>query len=322
MIGFLVVLVGTGILFFWVSRGPNGGKWAALVLAGFAGWMVLPSVLLQAHWGWYRESGSAMGDDFRDAFSHGGSYYRRNAVFYTTEICGDAEGFDVEDPSVHFVIFAEQEPRHFFYYSKYSTILRVGVGWKDRFCTARYFVSERRKGGPLWIPRQLFPYPFFLWFSDAYTVEQRLLERLPPPAKAPDGVRSLAPGQCATGEVPKGEAHRFQVHVPDFVRDVELDPHLYCADGKDWSAIVEWTKDGRPLAWTHPPHVSEGGGLYGITVRAPANENMAYSVGLRLGRGGCNPVKEASYDCVSIRNPDRPGEHIDAIRPKTQEGKD
>jgi len=49
---------------------------------------------------------------------------------------------------------------------------------------------------------------------------------------------------------------------------------------------------------------------------------MAYSVGIFWGGGGCNRVKEASYDCVSARDPDRPGGHIDVSRPKNQEGKD
>jgi hypothetical protein len=320
MIGFLVVLVGTGILFFWVSRGPNGGKWAALVLAGFAGWMVLPSVFLQAHWGWYRESGSAMGEEFWHAF-HNAEWHAEESAPYAAEVC---PGVDVRDPSRHFAIMPEQEEvKHFFYYSKYSNIIRVGLGTKDRYCTARYFISERRKGGPLWIPRQLFPYPFFLWFSDAYTVERRFLDHLPPPPEVPDGIRALAPGQCAAGEVSKGEAHRFEVRVPDFGQTVRLYNDLYCAYGKDWSAIVEWTKDGRTIPRPRTGRFeSEGGGLYRITVRAPASEEMAYSVGVLWGGGGCNPVKEASYDCVSMRDPDRPGGYIDVIRPKKQEGKD
>jgi hypothetical protein len=320
VIGFLVVLVGTGVLFFWVGLKPKGGKWALLILAGFAGWVILPSVFIQAHWGWYRESGTAMGEEFWHAFQNA-EYHVEKSAPYAMEIC---PGVDVRDPSLHFAVMPEQEEvKHFFYYSKYSNVVRVGLGSKDRFCTARYFISKRRDGGPLWIPLQLFPYPFFRWFPSSHTVERRLLDHLPPPSKAPDGIRSLAPGQCATGEVPKGEAHRFEVQVPDFGQTVGLDAHLYCAYGKDWSAIVEWTKDGRTIPGRRDGlRWSQGGGHYRITVRAPAKEDMAYSVGILWGSGGCNPVREASYDCVSVPDPERPGWRIDVSRPKNQERKD
>ncbi len=316
MIEFLLVVAGTVFVCICVGFGQGGNKRVLLVLGAFAAWVVLPSVFLQAHWGYYREYGGEMGDEFDKAF-HAAEYDVEKAAPLAMEVC---PGIDVRDPTLYYAVMTEQQPPpHFFYYSKYSAIIWVGLGSKDRYCLVRYLVTQRRHGELSWIPSQLFPYPFFRWYSGAHTLERRLIDRLPPAPQGPDGIRALSPGECAKGEVPKGGIHRFQVEVPEFGQTVGLQLDLECARGEDYSRLVEWTKDGRSV-WGEPPHRSKGGGLYQIAVRASATENMAYSVGLNWGWGGCGGAPEASYGCEHVRNAD--GSVVPVIRPKDWKGED
>jgi hypothetical protein len=231
-----------------------------------------------------------MGSNMWTIFKADSDYSAQQAAPLAADVCGDAEGFDVNDPTLQWITMPEQAVvKHFFFYSKYSNVIWLGVGWKDRFCLARYLVVDRKTGDLSPLPTQLFPYPFFSWFPHSTGVEERLIERLPPPPKPPEGVRSLLPGQCVTGEIAKGGTARFQAQVPYFGQKIGLDAKLECIYGKDFAALVEWTKNGRTIAGLTDE--SDGGGTYQITLRAPATEAKRYKIGVLWGTGGliCRP---------------------------------
>jgi hypothetical protein len=309
---FVLVLVTVAVASIW-ALAKGHVKWFLLIVGAFAAWVVLPTVILQTEWGYYREDGVGMGSNISTIFKADSDYWAKQAPPLAAEVCGDAEGFDVNDSSLQWTTMPEQSVvKHFFFYSKYSNIIWLGVGWNDRFCLARYLVTDRRERGLYPFPIQLFPYPFFPWFSShSHNVELRLIERLPPPPTAPEGVRSLLPGQCVTGEIAKGETARFQVQVPNFDQKIGLDAKLECIYGKDFAALVEWSKNGRAIAGLKDE--SDGGGLYQITLRAPTTEAKPYSVGVFWGVQslGCVLPKGWWNKCRPSPDPDAASENPD-----------
>src|SRR5450759_1583459 len=226
MTGFVLVLVGVAVASLW-ALAKGRVKWFLLIVGAFVAWIVLPSVILQIEWGYYREDGAGMGSNMWTIFKADSDYSAKQAAPLAADVCGDAEGFDVNDPSLQWITMPEQAVvKHFFFYSKYSNVIWLGVGWKDRFCLARYLVVDRKTGDLAPFPTQLFPYPFFPWFPHSTGVEERLIDRLPPSPKPPEGVRSLQPGQCLTGEIAKGGTARFQVQAPYFGQKIGLDAKL------------------------------------------------------------------------------------------------
>jgi hypothetical protein len=297
---FALVVVGVAVASLWaLLRGSL--KWFLLVVGAFVAWLVLPSVIMQTEWGYYRENGLEMANPPRAAFKADSEYWAKQDGPLAAQVCGDAEGFDVNDPSLQWIGMPEQAVvKHFFYYSKYSNVIWLGVGWKDRFCLARYLVVNEKERDISPLPTQLFPYPFFPWFPHTKGVEERLIERLRSAPNAPEGVRSLFPGQCVTGDLAKGETARFQVQMPYFGQKIKLDVSLQYVCQKDFSGLVEWTKNGRPVVGLTDE--SHGGGLYQITLRAPVTEAKLYVVGVFWGVQdfGCRRPKGwwDKYNCT------------------------
>jgi len=305
---FVFVLVIVAVASMW-TLAKGRVKWFLLIVGAFVAWVVLPSVILQVEWGYYNEDAVDMGGSMRAAFKADSEYWAKQAAPLVAETCGDADGFDVNDPSLQWVTMPEQDVvKHFFFYGKYSNVIWLGVGWKDRFCLARYLVVDRKTGDLSPLPTQLFPYPFFPWFPHSAGVEERLIERLPPPPKPPEGVRPLLPGQCVTGEIAKGETARFQVQVPYFGQEIKLDVKIECTYEKDLPEFVEWKKNGHPIAGLTDD--SHGGGTYWITLRAPTAEAKRYKIGVLWGTSGliCRPWLEDWGDsCHRRANPSSSG---------------
>jgi hypothetical protein len=291
---FLLVVVGVAVAALWALLRKRSGKWLLLIVGSFVAWLVLPSVILQVKWGYYEEDGAAMAYSLGHTFDASTEYWIKRATELATENCGDAEGFDVNDPSLHWTVMAEQNiVRHFFRLSEYSNMIWLSVGWKDRFCVGRYLVTDAKELGLSPLPTQLFPYPFFPCTSLPTAVEQHLVERLHPPTKPSEGARPLLPGQCVTGEIARGDTLRFQAQMPYFGQKISLHANLECVSEKDRFELVEWTKNGRPIVGEIDE--SDSGGTYEIALRAPAGESKRYRIGVRWGTGGlsCHPWLES-----------------------------
>lgn len=307
LILFLLVVAGFAIAGYWAMR-KEKPKLVLLVAGVFMAWLVLPSVF---HWvrsemksGVYRKYGTAMGGRLERRLRAIGRSEMQAATKFVAETCGDAEGYDGEDPTLQTVSMPEMEMvEHFFYYGKYSDVIWLGVGWKDRFCLARYLQTERYTGFFFPLPSQLFPYPLLTWRDATSSVETQLIERLPPPPKAPEGVRALLPGQCAFGNIARGDTQRFQVQVPYFQQTIGLKVELPCVDTTKYSGVVEWTKDGRPIVGLFDE--SESGGTYQITLRAPATRVQPYAVGVYWGDLRCSLPIGWWIDCGPPPDPDR-----------------
>ena len=275
--------------------------WLAVGLGGF----VVYAVASQINWGYYLHTGINMADDLSWPITTGDKV---ESAALAAEVCGDPTmEFDRHDPSATVVSFAEQATvRHFFLNSRYSNIIWLGVGWKGRFCLARYKLVMKDHGWMSPFPRRLLPFPLLEWNYRWEIEEQRLIERLPERPAAPEGVRSLFPGECATGEIHKGETLRFQVVMPSFGQKVEV---LSECDGRksghpsleEWRRCVEKTPDN---CWPdYPPLKVElkkdghllaresdepGGGTYEISIRAQSPTTKHYRVALYWGEfPGC-----------------------------------
>jgi hypothetical protein len=305
---FALVLVCVAVASIW-ALAKGRVKWFLLIVGAFVAWLVLPSVILQTKWGYYREDGATMAGRSIPTFHESEEPNSKWAIDLATEVCGDAEGFDTQDPTLHSVAMPEQAMvEHLFYYGRYTNVIWFGLGWKDRFCLARYLVAERRDASLYWMPTQLFPYLFVPLVPHTKRLEDRLLERLPPPPKAPEGVRSLLPGQCVTGELAKGETARFQVQMPYFGQRIGLDVDLECVYETDYEGLVGWTRNGNPIAGL--TDASNGGGLYQITLRAPTTEAKPYIVGVFWGVRDhrCHRPKGWWWDrCRRVQDPDATG---------------
>lgn len=279
---FLLVVVGVAVAALWALLRKRSGRWFLLIVGAFVAWLMLPSVILQVKWGYYEENGAAMPDLTRNAFKAVSYYWAKQDGPLAAQVCGNPEGFEADDPSLQWVTMPEQAVvKHFFFYSKYSNVVWLGLGWKDRFCLARYLVVSRNDGFLHPWPTQLIPYPFFPWLPLTNRLEERLIERLPPAPKAPEGVRSILPGQCMTGEIAKGDTLRFQVQMPYFGQKIGLDVDLECIYEKNYPGLVQWTKNGRAIIGLIDD--SDGGGTYQIELHAPATEAKRYAVGVFWG---------------------------------------
>ena len=278
---FVLVLVTVAVASLW-ALAKGRVRWFLVIVGAFVAWVVLPTVIYYGKWGYHTEDGAAMAGGSVPTFQTSKESNSKWAIDLATEVCGDAEGFDTQDPSLQAVAMPEQATvEHLFYYGRYSNVIWFGLGWKDRYCLGRYRVTERRDAYLHWFPTQLFPYPFVPLVPGTKRLEDRLLERLPPPPKAPEGVRSLLPGQCVTGELAKGETARFQVQMPYFGQEIRLDVSLECVYEEDYEGLVEWTKNGNPI--TGLTDAGDGGGLYQIVLRAPETGAKPYIVGVFWG---------------------------------------
>jgi hypothetical protein len=301
---FLLVVVGVAVAALWALLRKRSGKWLLLIVGSFVAWLVLPSVILQVKWGYYEEDGVKMAHRLESTFQANGQYQIKKATDLAKEVCGNAEDFDVADVTLQTIAMPEQAAvEHFFYYGKYANVIWLGVGWKDRFCLARYLVANRKDGYICTWPTQLFPYPFFPWLPHTTDVEERLIERLSLPVNTSEGVRPLLPGQCVTGEIAKGNTLRFQVQIPNLDQKIGLDVHLECIYVDDRPKFVGWTKNGHPVAGERDE--SDVGGTYEIALQAPATETKRYAVGVYWGvqRLGCPLPKDWWGKCARIVNP-------------------
>jgi hypothetical protein len=205
-------------------------------------------------------------------------YERAGAPARAAEICGDADGFDIKDPTLRYVYMpVQQQLRHLFHFSSYSNIVWAGVGWKERYCLAKYRVTVHLTRRLFPIPVRVFPYPYFAW-TDGADVDYKLLERLPlvrPPA--PEGVKVLFPGECWAGKIGTGETLRFQVEMPEAGPENKL--HLF-TDCDDLSAY-RWTRNGVPI----DGEVDKQGGkaTYQIELEGPSSRPQGYAIPSRVG---------------------------------------
>ncbi len=141
---FALVVIGVGIASVIASL-KGSAKWLLLIVGAFVAWIVLPTVILNGKWGYYQEDGAAMAGGSVPTFHESKEANSKWAVDLATEVCGDAEGFDTRDHSLQAVAMPERAMvEHLFYYSSYSNVIWRGLGWKDRYCLARYLVVDRR----------------------------------------------------------------------------------------------------------------------------------------------------------------------------------
>jgi hypothetical protein len=279
---FLLVVVGVAVAALWALLRKRSGRWFLLIMGAFVAWLVLPSVILQVKWGYYEENGAAMASDkwniYKARSANGGGQARRLAA----EVCGDAEDFEVKDPSLQLAMMPEHAVvEHFLRLSKYSNVFWVGVGWKDRYCLARYLVTNVKDIDFSPLPTQLFPYPFFPWTSFSTEVEQRFLERLKILPKARGGGQVLLPGQCLTGVIGNGDHLQFQVEMPYYNQGIKLLFRDRDCGQKDHPLLIEWSKSGQHIQGTTDG--SGSAGTYEIDLRSTASESRHYQLALYWG---------------------------------------
>ena len=305
---------------FLVSRLIAGKWWPHVFFGVLAVWLILPSIILQVRCGYHVESGLSIGDSFwRGSWPirYGPPYLERTVAPGVAKICGDDIPIDAQ-ASYHAIMPEDDEVRRFWYYSKYGGVVWLGVGSRDRYCLARYYLAKRKGGGLSWFPDGIFPFPVFRWNGNSRLVEQRLIERIPPLPSTPDGVRRLLPGQCVAGEIQDGETLTFQIRMPYFRQEIYLSSDMECVDEREGSAAIQWQRDGRPLpGWNSRV---EAGGLYEATVRAPAGGMRRYTLATFWGtgsecrnrnewRGGCRcPDVKCKYSDSPPSDEERPGE--------------
>ncbi|MBN2577286.1 MAG: hypothetical protein JXP73_22175 [Deltaproteobacteria bacterium] len=300
---FLLILVLGGIALYVVSLAVANKKWYLVFGGVTAAYFVLPTVILQVNWGFHRESGTRMGQSFWVAPYP--SDRGAEAASRVAKICGDAEGFNIDGPSVYRVVLPERdEVKHFFYYSKYSNVVWLGIGWEDRYCLARYFLAKRNGGELESIPLFYHIFPFFRWSRESHLVEERLLERIRRPAKAPEGVRSLLPGECIFGDFKDGEqTARFQAEMPNVGQKIRLHLDFGCLSSEEAAPFVRWRKDGRSMTgWIDE---SGQGGVYEVEVQAPPIFAKRYFVSLDWDEeDSCRRPLGWLYDCEPYEGPD------------------
>jgi len=273
----IFILAGALLLARFLRRWVQGRWYWPVVLTVVLGWLVLPTAsALVSREGW-SENGMSMGGELTYFLSHG----EAGAPTEAAEICGDAEGFDINDPTLRSVTMpVPATPTRHFYLSWYSNIVWAGVGWKDRYCLARYRVTVRPFIYPVPFPVQIFPYPLFAWSEDRKNESYKLLERLPlvrPPA--PEGVKVLLPGECWAGRIGTGEKLKFQVEMPDVGQQNELHLHYDCEHPHSLS--YHWTRNGQPI----DDIVDRKGGkaTYQIGLEGPSSRPQGYAIPYQVG---------------------------------------
>ena len=252
--------------------------WAAIAFGGYVAY----AVASQINWGYYKHSGDDMAGKLAWPITDGpDAESRAEAAALAGEVCGlSMPDFNYRDHAAKFVAMPEQaEVKHFFLKARYSNVIWLGVGWKGRFCMARYSVTMKDIGRMSPIPWRLFPFPRFEWLYQPWIQEKHLVERIPNRPAAPEGVQSLFPGECVTGQIAKGDTVRFQMVMPNLGQEVTFDcecdhdTHHTCQD-------VEWKKDGKVMAGKID---ESGGGTYLVTLRAPPAAPRHYRMRLFWG---------------------------------------
>jgi hypothetical protein len=295
---FALVLVGVAVACIWALL-KGRLKWFLLIVGAFVAWVVLPTVILQTTWGYYKEDGVGMASDKWNIFKSRSMDGGRLASQLVAEVCGDAEGFDIGDPSLQLAIMPERAlVEHFFRLSKYSNRFWVGVGWKNRYCLARYLATDTKDLGLTPLPTQLFPFPFFPWRSFQAEVEERLIERLHLRPTASGGMHSLLPGQCITGEIGKGDTLHFRVEMPYFGQKIQLLFRDGDCEHREHPLVSEWSKDGQRIAGTIDE--SGTGGVYQIDLHSPGDGERHYQVGLYWGMAPRCGVTEWREGCANL----------------------
>jgi|GEM_PF-1827414 len=275
---FLLVLMGVSILSLWVLVRMRSIKLFLLIIAACVGWIVLPTLLMQTEWGYYKESGSRMGwwvlDKLDGEVDEIGSRWA-----FVAAICGDTRGFDKSDLLWFRGTAMPEQPelKHFFYSSSFTSVAWLGVGSKERFCLARYRFKAWRDYGLPSFPSQVYPYPFMPRMSD-YHVRPTLIERLPPPRSSDPGVRALAPGECATGQIAPGETLRFEVRMPYFDQPRRL-YHGWC--GCEERLTMNWSRNGQLLKDDVDP--GDGVGTYQIVLASASDRAQGYDLAAYWG---------------------------------------
>jgi hypothetical protein len=269
----LLVVVGAFLLARLLRRWIKGRWYWPLIGTIVVGWVVLPTAIVGGKLGYHVENGM-IGAALVSSFN----YERRDAPAKAAEICGDAEGFDVKDPTLRYVYMPVKETiKRFFYYSSYSNIVWAGVGWKDRYCLARYRVTVSPSGYPVPFPVQVFPYPYFRW-HDSADIDYKLLDRVPlRRPSTPEGVRALFPGECWAGKIGTGETLRFQVEMPEVGPENALHVANDCVD----SIAYHWTRNGVPI----DGKVDKLGGkaVYQIELQGPSPRPKGYAIPYQVG---------------------------------------
>jgi len=260
----------------WRFRPKNSSRWyLPLVATLLLEWTCLPSLVLELQWSYHTENTTGLGESVvRDLLR---TYPPTKVVANVAKICGDSEGFDINDPSLNYVGMPErQEYRRFFYLSPYDSVTWVGVGWKGRYCQARYKSRSWPFGYPSTVPNQFFPYPIIPWIDDFGDMTHELLERIPSARPAgPEGVTMLFPGECGRGEISNRDTLRFQVQTPDLGQKNQLKVVWECND----PIRYYWTRNGKPVDESEKNVDKEGGAAtYQVTLLPPAKLPNGFSV--------------------------------------------
>jgi hypothetical protein len=254
------------------------------------GLLALPTFLVarRIEWWFHEESGLVMAGDLGQRRIS--NVEPEVARAFVSEVCGEPVEFDRTDKSAYWTMMAEKKiSRHFTLYGLFRNTIWVAVGAHGRFCLARYEVAMRRHGC-------VWPFPYCNYASWMSLDEVRLVDRIQTKPKVPPGVRSLFPGECASGELPAGASAKFQVEVPDFGQRVEI---FAVGDNREEVKLeVETTKNGKKMKpgsddlmdmGTNLPGITylngremeskidgSGGGTYGILLRAPDTDSKRY----------------------------------------------
>ena len=271
----IFIVAGALLLARFMRRWVKGRWYWPVVLTVVLGWLVLPTAsALVSREGWSVD-GMWMGVDLTSSFADRES----DAPAQAAEICGDAEGFDINEPTLRYVTMPVPATltRHF-YLSWYSNIVWAGVGWKDRYCLARYRVTVRPFIYPVPFPVQIFPYPLFAWSEDREDKSYKLLERLPlVRLPGPEGVKVLLPGECWAGRIGTGETLKFQVEMPDVGQKNKLHLHFDCKDRYSY----HWSRNGR---FIDDGVDTEGGkATYQIELEGPSPRPEGYAIPYQVG---------------------------------------
>jgi hypothetical protein len=225
---------------------------------------------------------------------------------FASEICGEPIAFDERDPLVYYNLWAERsEVRRFFLLSSSSNIVWVTIGSPQYLCSARFLVTMR-------VHDCFLPIPMYCTMSSNGKIESvKLLSRTRERPEAPPNMRPLMLGECAMGRLAPGEATKYRAVVPELGRHVnvetsgvrEFEPHISQDDPGYWEELRKRTsppdpevsieRNGRvvqrcmevaranaeadcPGSWSTVAEM--GGGIFDITLKAPANIAVVYQL--------------------------------------------
>jgi hypothetical protein len=235
--------------------------------------------------------------------------HQENEQAFASEICGEPVAFDGDDPFVYYNLWTEQsESRHFFMYSPFSNVVWVTIGSPQYLCSARFRVTMRRHGC-FW--------PFAYCNESSYKAIEsvRLLSRMRQRPQAPPGVRPLMLGECDMGRLEPGESTKYRTDIPELGQYANItvrgkddfapmthEEAAACEErrkrmGMKWWPIppqpeVTIERNGKvvrrcsdnadkdaPCPGIETDAVLElGGGIFDITLKAPANTPVVYEL--------------------------------------------